>query len=96
MPGSGQSGDDENEGVFADLEVLEKGDTIQVVLGNGYEAEYEVAEIYIVNENDLYQRLYLTQQKLDNKPTLALVTANTPSENKSYNSVTFIRAIAKD
>ncbi|GEM_PF-1156114 len=93
---TGQSGDDENEGVFAGLEVLEKGDKIQVVLGNGYEEDYEVAEIYIVNEADLYQKLYLTQQKLDDKPTLSLVTANTPSENKSYNSVTFIRAIRKD
>ena len=93
---TGQNGDNEHKGVFANLEVLEKGDEIKVQLGNLVEKKYKVEEIYIVNEADLYQRLYLTQQKLDGKESLSLVTANTPSQNKSYESAVFIRATIKD
>ena len=93
---TGQNGDNDNNGVFANLEVLEKGDEIVVQLGNLVEKKYEVQEIYIVNEADLYQRLYLTQQKLDGKESLSLVTANTPSQNKTYESAVFIRATIKD
>ena len=93
---TGQNGDNENKGVFANLEVLEKGDEIKVQLGNLVEKKYKVEEIYIVNEADLYQRLYLTQQKLDGKESLSLVTANTPSQNKPYESAVFIRATIKD
>ena len=89
---SGLSSYGNEEGVFANLEVLENGDTIELETGNHTRYVYKVSELNIVNQHDAYQKLSIAQQKIDDKETLSLITAKSDTNNGSYDSITFIRA----
>ena len=89
---SGLSGYNETKGVFANLEVLEKGDNIVVELGNHDKYHYKVSEIYLVSHNDIHNKLSAAQNKIDNTETLSLITAKASGSSTDYDSVSFIKA----
>ncbi len=89
---SGLSGYGDKDGVFANLEVLEKGDEIIVETGRHDKYVYKVSELSIVNKNDSYKKLSKTQQKIDDSETLSLITARAENTQKDYDSITFVRA----
>ena len=93
---SGLSGYNGENGVFANLEVLEKGDKIVVENGRHNKYTYEVAEIHLVGQNDIHDKLSLAQNKIDNEETLSLITARSETSQSEYDSVVFIKAKLKE
>ena len=85
---TGQNGDSENKGVFANLEVLEKGDEIELESGDGNIYKYSVESINITSTKDSAKVLPTTQQRRDGKETLSLIAISDGSE-----SFVLVRAI---
>ncbi len=82
------------KGAFANLDSLEKKDSIEVELGNGTKYTYKVAEIRIIDAYNAENELPSIQRRIDDKETLTLITAKQMSDDESdYTSIVIIRAI---
>jgi LPXTG-site transpeptidase (sortase) family protein len=83
-------------GAFAYLDALEKGDSISIERGDGERFEYEVKEVTIIDKEEAQNRLPIAQKRLDDKETLALISARRADENSTeFNSIIIIRATIK-
>ena len=82
------------DGVFKNLDSLEKGDEIKIENGNGFEYTYEVAEIRLIEESKMNLELIDIQKQIEANETLSLVTTNANSKGE-YDSVAAIRATLK-
>ncbi len=89
---SGLSTGSSQDGVFKNLDSLEKGDKITVENGNGFVYTYNVAEIRIIQEENMNLELAEAQKQIDNTETLSLITTNTSYGKSDYESVAVIRA----
>ena len=93
---SGISQGSTKPGAFANLDTLEKGDDIYLERGDGERFGYEVREILIIDKEEAKNKLPLAQKRIDDKETLALITARRADENdKEFNSIVMIRATIK-
>ena len=91
---SGLSRGETKAGAFANLDSLEKGDKIEIELGNGSKYTYKVSEIRIVDANDAENELPSIQRRIDDKETLSLVTAIEKSDAETdYTSIVIVRAV---
>lgn len=79
------------DGVFKNLDSLEKGDEIKVENGNGFEYTYTVAEIRLIEEAKMNLELLEAQKQIDSTETLSLITTNANVKGE-YDSVALIRA----
>lgn len=79
-------------GAFANLDSLEKGDKITVIRGDDTKINYEVAEIRIIDREKAKEELPNAQKRLDNKETLSLITTNRANIIEPYQSIVLIRA----
>ena len=79
-------------GAFANLDSLEKGDKITVIRGDDTEINYEVAEIRIIDREKAKEELPNAQKRLDDKETLSLITTNRANIIEPYQSIVLIRA----
>ena len=83
-------------GAFANLDSLEKGDKITVERGDGERFDYTVKEILIIDKEDAKNKLPIAQKRIDDKETLALISARRADESTvEFNSIIIIRATAK-
>ena len=83
------------DGVFKNLDSLEKGDEITIERGDGEKFTYEVRELQIVDAKDAANELPGVQRRIDDKETLSLVTARTYAEGGEYESIVMLRATIK-
>lgn len=83
------------DGVFKNLDSLEKGDEIIIERGDGEKFTYEVRELQIVDAKDAANELPGVQRRIDDKETLSLVTARTYAEGGEYESIVMLRATIK-
>lgn len=83
------------DGVFKNLDSLEKGDEIIIERGDGEKFTYEVRELQIVDAKDATNELPGVQRRIDDKETLSLVTARTYAEGGEYESIVMLRATIK-
>ena len=83
------------DGVFKNLDSLEKGDEITLERGDGEKFVYEVRELQIVNAKDAANELPGIQRRIDDKETLSLVTARTYEKGGEYESIVMLRATLK-
>ena len=83
------------DGVFKNLDSLEKGDEITIECGDGEKFTYEVRELQIVDAKDAANELPGVQRRIDDKETLSLVTARTYAEGGEYESIVMLRATIK-
>ena len=91
---SGLSRGETKQGAFANLDSLEKGDKIEIELGNGSKYTYKVSEIRIVDAYDAEHELPSIQRRIDDKETLSLVTAIEKSDAETdYTSIVIVRAV---
>ena len=91
---SGLSRGETKQGAFANLDSLEKGDKIEIELGNGSKYSYKVSEIRIVDAYDAEHELPSIQRRIDDKETLSLVTAIEKSDAETdYTSIVIVRAV---
>lgn len=88
---SGISNGSTMEGIFRNLDSLEKDDEITIENGNGFIYAYSVAEIRIIEESKMNLELMEAQKQIDNTETLSLVTTDA-SFGGEYESVALIRA----
>ena len=79
-------------GAFANLDSLEKGDKITVIRGDDTKINYEVAEIRIIDREKAKEELPNAQKRLDDKETLSLITTNRANIIEPYQSIVLIRA----
>ncbi len=85
-----------NPGVFANLDSLEENDEIILETGRGDKYTYKVAEILIIDKNDIKDKISLAQKKIDGKETLALITGRRANEvENELNSIVVVRATIK-
>lgn len=83
-------------GAFANLDSLEKGDKISIERGDGEHFNYEVREISIIDKDEAKNKLSLAQKRIDDKETLALISARRADESATtFNSIIIIRATIK-
>lgn len=82
-------------GAFANLDSLEKGDIATIVRGDGEKIAYEIQEIGIIDREKLKDELPVAQKRLNDKETLSLITANRANIISDYTSVVLIRATKK-
>ena len=83
------------DGVFKNLDSLEKGDEIIIERGDGEKFTYEVRELQIVDAKDAANELPGVQRRIDDKETLSLVTTRTYAEGGEYESIVMLRATIK-
>ena len=83
------------DGVFKNLDSLEKGDEIIIERGDGEKFTYEVRELQIIDAKDAANELPGVQRRIDDKETLSLVTARTYAEGGEYESIVMLRATIK-
>ena len=94
---SGISKSDTNDGAFANLDSLEKGDELILENGEGQRFSYEIKEIQIIDKDEAKEKLSTAQRRIDDKETLALITAHKKDENsKNFNSIIIVRATLKN
>ena len=75
-------------GAFANLDSLEKGDEIKITRGDGELFTYSVREIMIIDKNEAKNKLPIAQTRIDDKETLALITARRANESsETFNSI---------
>lgn len=83
-------------GAFANLDSLEKGDTIGLERGDGEKFSYEVREVSIIDKEEAANKLPLAQKRIDDKETLALISARRADESSTtFNSIIIVRAVIK-
>ena len=83
-------------GAFANLDSLEKGDEITVERGDSERFSYEVREIMIIDKEEAKNKLPIAQERIDDKETLALISARRKDESSAeFNSIIIIRATIK-
>lgn len=93
---SGVSRFRKTDGVFANLDSLEKGNEIVVETGRGEEFTYVIQEIQIIDEEEAEAKLPSIQRRIDDKETLSLITAVTKvPDSGDYNSIVVVRATKK-
>ena len=84
------------DGVFANLDSLEKGDEIVIETGRGEQFTYAIHEILIIDEEEAEAKLPSVQRRINDKETLSLITAVTKvPDSGDYNSIVVVRAIKK-
>lgn len=83
-------------GAFSNLDSLEKGDEIKIERGDGEKFTYAIKEILIIDKDEAENKLSIAQKRIDDKETLALVSARRADENSNeFNSIIIIRATIK-
>jgi LPXTG-site transpeptidase (sortase) family protein len=82
-------------GVFANLDSLENGDEIIIETGAGDKYTYQVADLQIINIDEIENKLPTAQRRIDDKETLALVTVHSAGDSAKYESVVMLRATLK-
>ena len=83
-------------GAFANLDSLEKDDEIIITRGDGETYKYSVQEVMIIDKDEAKNKLPIAQKRLDDKETLALITARRADEDeKDFNSIVIVRATIK-
>ena len=83
-------------GIFKNLDSLENGDEINIVTGDDSKATYVVADVKIVNPDQIKDELPGMQRKIEDKETLSLISVkNTTSDKNQYESIVMIRATRK-
>lgn len=93
---SGISSGASKPGAFANLDSLEKGDEISLERGDGEKFKYVIKEILIIDKDEAENKLSIAQKRIDDKETLALVSARRADENSNeFNSIIIIRATIK-
>ncbi len=93
---SGISEGTTTHGAFANLDSLEKGDEIKIARGDGELFTYSVREIMIIDKNEAKNKLPIAQTRIDDKETLALITARRANESsETFNSIIIVRATIK-
>lgn len=102
--GSGRPGDNstilisglkrgiKQSGAFANLDSLEKDDSIAIVRGDGTRFGYKVEEIRIIDRKNAKDELPSAQKRLKDKETLTLITINRANVSSDYESIIFVRA----
>ena len=79
-------------GAFANLDSLEKDDSIAIVRGDGTRFDYKVAEIRIIDRKNAKDELPSAQKRLEDKETLTLITTNRANVSSDYESIIFVHA----
>lgn len=93
---SGISQGSTQPGAFANLDSLESGDKISLERGDGERFDYEVKEILIIDKEEAKNKLPIAQKRIDDKETLALISARRADESSTeFNSIIIIRATIK-
>lgn len=83
-------------GAFANLDSLEQGDVISLQRGDDERFDYEVKEILIIDKDEAKNKLPIAQKRIDDKETLALISARRADESSTeFNSIIIIRATIK-
>ena len=92
---SGLAAGKTKDGIFRNLDSLEKGDEIIVETGAGDKYTYEVADLQIINIEEVANKLPTAQRRIDDKETLGIVTVHSIEDNTKYESVVMLRATLK-
>ncbi len=92
---TGLSAGDTKDGIFKNIDSLEKGNEIRLINGNGFEYIYEVAELSILQESEMSTKLNDIQKQIDNTETLSLITTNVVDNIGTYDSIAIVRATLK-
>ena len=79
------------DGIFANLDSLEKGDEVIIKTGGGEKYTYIIREITMISNGDAEKQLPYMQRRIDDRETLSLITAKT-AETGEYNSFVMLRA----
>ena len=79
-------------GIFANLDSLEKDDKITIETGGGARYTYAVKEITMISDGDAERQLPYMQRRIDDQETLSLITATT-TEAGDYNTFVMLRAV---
>lgn len=83
-------------GAFAYLDSIEKDDEITLERGDGESFTYVVREVQIIDKEEAKYKLPLAQERIDDKETLALISARRADENSdAFNSIIIVKAIIK-
>ena len=84
------------QGVFYNLDSLEKGDEIVLERGDGERYSYGINKITMIDKKDAANQLPSAQKRLNDKETLVLFSARRSGENENeYNSIIIIYANIK-
>ena len=79
-------------GAFANLDSLEKGDRLSLIRGDSTKINYKIAEIRIIDREKAKDELPIAQKRVDDKETLSLITTNRTNIVEPYQSIVLIRA----
>ncbi|MCQ2571141.1 MAG: class F sortase [Candidatus Saccharibacteria bacterium] len=83
-------------GAFANLDSLEKDDEITLVRGDDETFTYIIREIQIIDKEEAKNKLPLAQERIDDKETLALISARRADEKSDvFNSIIIVKATIK-
>lgn len=92
---SGLAAGKTKDGIFRNLDSLEKGDEIIIETGAGDKYTYEVADLQIINASEMADKLPTAQRRIDDKETLGIVTVHSAEDSVKYESVVMLRATLK-
>ena len=85
------------QGIFANLDSIEKSDEIVIENGSGDKYRYEVKEINIISDQkDSDKTLVKVQSRVEGKETLSLVTVKTRKNSNEFESLVMLRATIKE